>query len=552
MTQGKSWEALAAQKREQLAASLPKEWLVPAELLPPADQDDITGWPAASGWFTAEELRITESTASELVPQLASGALTSVAVTRAFCKRAVAAQQLLNCLAETCFDRALETAAARDEYLARTGKPLGPLHGLPVSLKDNINVKGLDSTVGFASHVGDPSAADSALVAVLEAAGAVPYVKTNVPTAMMIAETVNNVFGRTINPLHRGVTPGGSSGGESALIAFGGSCLGVGSDIGGSLRIPAACTGLFTLRASGGRFPVRNCRSGMPGQEAVQSVNGPLARTLDDIEAYTRAVLDGQPWLLDSKCLPIPWRAEAVTDIPKKLTIGVLWHDGVVRPTPPVARALKLAVARLAAAGHTIVEWDPVDQAEGTRLLARMFVADGGKTIQHELDRTGEPLRPEMAMYGTATELGTADMWKLHMERSAFQGKYLDRWNAAGLDALLCPTIPFNTVKHGTFEHVGYTGVYNVLDYAAMSFPTGLLVDKVIDQPVDVNHADYAPLSKSDKKVSAGYDSDTMHGLPISLQLVARRLEEEKVIGMCRSVLAAISDEKQANGVNGH
>ncbi|KAL1896281.1 hypothetical protein Sste5346_004664 [Sporothrix stenoceras] len=550
MTQGKSWEALAAQKREQLAASLPKEWLVPDELLPPADQDDITGWPAASGWFTAEELRITESTASELVPQLASGALTSVAVTQAFCKRAVAAQQLLNCLAETCFDRALETAAARDEYFARTGKPMGPLHGLPVSLKDNINVKGLDSTVGFASHVGDPSAADSALVAVLEAAGAVPYVKTNVPTAMMIAETVNNVFGRTINPLHRGVTPGGSSGGESALIAFGGSCLGVGSDIGGSLRIPAACTGLFTLRASGGRFPVRNCRSGMPGQEAVMSVNGPLARTLDDIEAYTRAVLDGQPWLLDSKCLPIPWRP--TVEIPKKLTIGVLWHDGVVRPTPPVARALKLAVARLAAAGHTLVDWDPIDQAEGAHLLARMFVADGGKTIQHELDRTGEPLRPEMHMYGTATELGTADMWKLHMERSTFQGKYLDRWNAAGLDALLCPTIPFNTVKHGMFEHVGYTGVYNVLDYAAMSFPTGLVVDKTIDQPVDVEHPDYTPLSESDKKVSAGYDADTMHGLPISLQLVARRLEEEKVIGMCRSVLAAISDEPKANGVNGH
>ncbi|ERS98323.1 hypothetical protein HMPREF1624_05107 [Sporothrix schenckii ATCC 58251] len=550
MTQGKSWEALAAQKREQLAASLPKQWLVPDELLPPADQDDITGWPAASGWFTPEELRITESTASELLPQLVSGALTSVAVTQAFCKRAVAAQQLLNCLAETCFDRALAAAAARDAHLARTGQPVGPLHGLPVSLKDNINVKGLDSTVGFASHVGDPAAEDAALVAVLEAAGAVPYVKTNVPTAMMIAETVNNVFGRTINPLHRGVTPGGSSGGESALITFGGSCLGVGSDIGGSLRIPAACTGLFTLRASGGRFPVRNCRSGMPGQEAVMSVNGPLARTLDDIEAYTRAVLGGRPWLLDSKCLPIPWRAAAaVDDVPKTLTIGVLWHDGVVRPTPPVARALKLAVARLAAAGHTLVDWDPVDQAEGARLLSRMFVADGGKTILHELDRTGEPLRPEMAMYGAATELGTADMWKLHLERSAYQGRYLDRWNAAGLDAILCPTIPFNTVKHGAFEHVGYTGVYNVLDYACMSFPTGLLVDKAIDRPVDLSSAAYAPLSEADQKVAAGYDAETMHGLPISLQLVARRLEEEKVIGMCRRVLAAIA-EPTVNGVH--
>ncbi|CAK7245767.1 MAG: hypothetical protein STHCBS139747_007359 [Sporothrix thermara] len=543
-----TWEALAAQKRAQLAASLPKEWLVPEELLPPADQVDVTTWPATSGWFTPEELRITESTACELVPLLASGELSSEAVTRAFCKRAVAAQQLLNCLSETCFDRAIETAKARDAHLARTGKPLGPLHGLPVSLKDNINVKGLDSTVGFASHVGDPAASDAALVNVLEAAGAVPYVKTNVPTAMMIAETVNNVFGRTVSPMHRGVTPGGSSGGEAALIKFGGSCLGVGSDIGGSLRIPAACSGLFTLRASGGRFPVRNCRSGMPGQEAVMSVNGPLARTLDDIEAYTRAVLGGEPWLLDSKCLPIPWR-ESVT-VPAKLTIGVLWNDGQVRPTPPVARALKLAVARLQAAGHTLVDWDPVDQAEGTRLLARMFVADGGKTILHELERTGEPLRPEMAMYGTAAELGTADMWKLHLERTAYQSKYLDRWNAAGIDAILCPTIPFNTVKHGKFEHVGYTGVYNVLDYACMSFPTGLVVDKTVDAAVDVADPAYKPLGPLDEKVTAGYDPETMHGLPISLQLVARRLEEEKVIGMCRSVLAALKEPK-TNGTNG-
>ncbi|OAA66505.1 fatty-acid amide hydrolase [Niveomyces insectorum RCEF 264] len=529
------WKELAAKKQAQLAASLPKEWIVPDNLLPPASQTDVTGWPAASGWFTPEELSITEATASELIPKLASGALSSVAVTRAFCKRAVAAQQLLNCLSETCFDRALATAKARDAHLAATGKPVGPLHGLPVSLKDNLNVKGLDSTVGFASHVGDPAADDSTLLTVLEAAGAVPYVKTNVPTAMMIAETVNNVFGRTLNPLHRDVTPGGSSGGESALITFKGSCLGVGSDIGGSLRIPAACTGIFTIRASGGRFPVRNCRSGMPGQEAVMSVNGPLARSLDDVETYTRAVLGGQPWLHDAKCLPIPWRTDVV--IPDKLKIGVLWHDGVVRPTPPVARALRTTAERLQAAGHTVVDWDPVDQEEGANLLARMFVADGGKTIQHELDRTGEPLRPEMAAYGEAAELGTAAMWKLHLERSAYQNKYLDRWNAAGIDVLLCPTIPFNTAKHGTFEHVGYTGVYNVLDYACVSFPTGLTVDKAVDQ---LDPA-CTPLGPLDKNVADGYDADFMNGLPISLQLVARRLEEEKVIGVCHRVLSVLN-----------
>lgn len=355
-----------------------------------------------------------------------------------------------NCLSETCFTRALETAKARDEHFARTGTPLGPLHGLPVSLKDNFNLKGLDATVGFISHIGDPATADCTLATMLEAAGAVFYVKTNVPTAMMIAETVNNTFGRTVNPRNRKLTPGGSSGGESALIAFKGSCLGIGTDIGGSLRIPAACTGIFTLRPSFGRFPTLKCRSGMTGQEAIQSVNGPLARTLADIELEARTVVDAQPWLQDPRMVPIPWRS---VELPKTLKIAVLWDDGLVVPTPPVARALRVTVEKLKAAGHEVVDWDPKDQAQGNSLLERMFVADGGLSIKKDLERSGEPLRREMAQYGVAKELGTFDMWQVHVERVGYQKKYLDRWNDAGIDAILSPTMAFNAVKHGFFRH---------------------------------------------------------------------------------------------------
>ena len=115
------------------------------------------------------------------------------------------------------------------------------------------------------SWVNDPATYNATLVDILRKLGAVLYVKTNVPTAMMIAESVNNVFGRTVNPLNRKLTSGGSSGGESALIAFGGSPLGIGTDIGGSLRIPAACTGIFTLRPSFGRFPTLRAKSGLAG-----------------------------------------------------------------------------------------------------------------------------------------------------------------------------------------------------------------------------------------------------------------------------------------------
>lgn len=329
----------------------------------------------------------------------------------------------------------------------------------------------------------------------LEAAGAVFYVKTNVPTAMMIAETVNNVFGRTVNPRNRRLTPGGSSGGEGALISLGGSCLGVGTDIGGSLRIPAACTGVFALRPSFGRFPTLGCRSGMPGQEAVQSVNGPMARTIADIELEARAVVGGRPWLHDPRVVPVPWRA---VDLPPRLRLGVLWDDGMVAPTPPVARALAETVAKLRAAGHEVVDWDPRDQAQGVSLLARMFLADGGISIRKEIERTGEPWRPEMHGYSVAEELGTHAMWQIHMERTDLQKRYLDRWTAAGIDAILCPTSPFSTVKHGQFKHIGYTGVYNILDYSCVSFPTGASVDKSLDKPLGDG---YQPLNETDRDV---------------------------------------------------
>ncbi|ROW14069.1 hypothetical protein VPNG_04082 [Cytospora leucostoma] len=533
--QQETWEEIGARKRASLLASIPKEWLIPSELLPPASQDDVTTWPESSGWFTPDELAITNLTASELVPKLASGALRSVDVTRAFCKRAAAAHQLLNCLSETCFARALQTAQARDEHLARTGTPVGPLHGLPVSLKDNFNLKGLDATIGFVSHVGDPADHDSTLATMLEEAGAVFYVKTNVPTAMMIAESVNNVLGRTVNPRNRKLTSGGSSGGESALIAFGASSLGVGTDIGGSLRIPAACAGVFALRPSFGRFPTLGCRSGMAGQEAVQSVNGPMARAVGDVELEARAVLAGVPWLRDPRVLPIPWRD---VEVPGRLRIAVMWDDGVVVPTPPVSRALREAVGRLRSAGHEIVDWDPRDQAQGVSLLGRMFLADGAKSIRKELERSGEPFRPEMSAYAAAREIGTYEMWQLHLERTDLQKRYLDRWNQAGIDAILCPTSPFSTVKNGTYKYVGYTGVFNVVDYSCISFPTGMSVDKDVDVPLGEG---YEPLSETCKEIHAEYDADAVHGMPISLQLVARRLEEEKVIAMTKRVLEALS-----------
>ncbi|KAF3035864.1 hypothetical protein E8E11_005521 [Didymella keratinophila] len=530
-----NWGKIAKGKQAALAESIPCEYRIPQDLLPPDSQLDVTPWPKTSGWFTEKELEITDSTASAILQKVASKAWTSEEVTKAFCKRAAAGHQLLNCLTDVFFDEAVRSAAALDDHLQRTGKLVGPLHGLPISLKDNFNIKGKDSTVGFTSLVDQPAEYNATLVDTLQELGAVRYCKTNVPTAMMIAESVNNTFGRTVNPLNRALTSGGSSGGESALIAFGGSPLGVGTDIGGSLRIPAACTGIFTLRPSHGRFTTQRCRSGLAGQEAVKSVNGPMARTLEDITMYSKAVIDAKPWLVDPTMLPIPWQP---IEPKQKLKIAVMWNDGICTPTPPVTRALKETVQKLRSAGHELVDWDPKElHSKALQLLGRMFVADGGKSVAALLASTGEPWRPEMKMYEDATELGTYDMWKLHLERTELQRQYLEQWTSYDcLDAILCPTTPYSTVKHGDFKYVGYTGVYNVVDYSAVSFPSGVAVDKTVDTHAE----DYKAQSEFCQAAHDSYDAEAVHGMPVSLQLVAKRLEEEKVLAMTATVLKAL------------
>ncbi|PFH56808.1 hypothetical protein XA68_15958 [Ophiocordyceps unilateralis] len=536
MAPSSSWKQTATAKREALIDSIPPAWRIPVSKLPPADQDRVLDWPATSGWLTKAEISITSLDASELLDKLASGTIRSEEATAAFCKRAAAAHQLVNCLSETCFDRALASARDRDRHLASTGRTVGPLHGLPVSLKDCFNIRGLDSCLGLVAYVGDAAEEDGAVAQMLESAGAVLFVKTNVSAAMMMPESNNNLIGRTLNPWNRRTTSGGSSGGEAALIVLRGSPLGVGTDIGGSLRIPAACTGIFTLRPSSGRFPVRGTRSGMPGQEAVASVNGPMARTLPDLELYCRAIIGTEPWLHDPRCIPLPWRTISP---PSQLRIAVLWHDDMVRPTPPVARALRIAVDRLRAARHQVIDWDPVDQRAGVALLVRMFVADGGAAIRAAIQCSGEPWPAQLRPYESATELGTSDMWRLQTERTEFRCRYLDRWNEAAIDAILCPTMAFNAVRHDHFKHVGYTGVFNVLDLSCLSFATPLKVDKAIDGP-DPN---YEPLGPVCQQIHDDYDASLMHGLPINLQLVARRLEEEKVLAMGRQVLEALSRE---------
>jgi amidase len=280
-----------------------------------------------------------------------------------------------SCLTEHFFDKALERARFLDEYLRKEKRVIGPLHGLPVSIKDSFCVQGIQSTVGYVSFLArEPAASNSALVEMLLDLGAVLYVKTNVPQTMMVsvpnkviqtppkltttktADSDNNIFGRTLNPHNTTLTAGGSSGGEGALVAFRGSILGVGTDIAGSIRIPALCCGVYGFKPTIDRIPWGGqvadiAMEGLPG---LKPAAGPLAHSLSDINLFMSTVLRADPWKYDATASPVPWQGLPDTTNPQPvLTIGVLPEDAHFPLHPPVRRALDSAITALSNAGHT-------------------------------------------------------------------------------------------------------------------------------------------------------------------------------------------------------
>lgn len=231
-----------------------------------------------------------------MVAGVQSGKADPTDILVAYGKKALKAHAELNCLTEVMISSA--------EVWAGVSNRKGPLAGVPISLKDTVGVEGWDSSIGYSNWAGKPVLEDSSLVRLLRDAGAVPFVKTNVPITLLSFESASDVFGRTSNPHKKAYSPGGSTGGEAALLAYGGSRIGIGTDVAGSVRIPAHYSGIYTIRASVHRFLKTGCVSSMPGQEGVASVYSPMTRTLDDLETFWKAVVGMKPWEYDHSVNP--------------------------------------------------------------------------------------------------------------------------------------------------------------------------------------------------------------------------------------------------------
>lgn len=179
----------------------------------------------------------------------------------------------------------------------------------------------------------------------------------------MHLECANNVTGVTVNPFNRDLTCGGSSGGEGALIGIRGSCLGIGTDIGGSIRAPAANNGLYGLRPSSYRLPVKGKSVLMFGNEQIVGVIGPLCTTLGGVKVFMKTILDAKPWLIEPSLIPMPWKDDVsyiMEGGKPKLKVAVMWNDDVVKPHPPILRALREVSEKLRTVeGVEVVDWKP-------------------------------------------------------------------------------------------------------------------------------------------------------------------------------------------------
>ena len=445
----------------------------------------------------------------------------------------------------------MKQAEELDAYFAKYRKPVGPLHGVPVSLKDQIHVKGQDTSMGYVGWIGTFEGRpktdkeqdfESELAQELRACGAVFYCKTSVPHTLMSPESINNIMGYVWNSKNRILSAGGSSGGEGALISARGSPLGFGTDIGGSIRIPASVNGLFGIRPSCGRVPYQGMANSMDGQNTILSVVGPLATSAGSLKLAIKAVMSQKPWLHDPLVVDLPWRDEHELLTysqanSKDLAFGVMRHDGSIKPHPPVLRAIDTVVKALEGIGHQILEWKAPSHKRLEEVGNRTWIYDGGADVNAAFDLSGEPMSNQVkGVYkDRAPEFTASKIASNNVEKRAAMKEYMEYWNSTAeltrtgrpIDAIICPANQFAAARPEGHRYVMYTMWVNVTDYTAVVLPV-----TTCDKTIDKQDTDYEPLDDRDKFNHENYEPDIYHGAHVAVQLVGRRFQEEKMIAL--------------------
>ena len=417
------------------------------------------------------------ASATALVHAIRAKALSSEEVVNAYLQRIEAVNPRLNAVVQLTADEARDQARAADAALARS-EISGPLHGIPVTIKDAFDTARVISTGGSKGRAAYVPSQDATAVARLRAAGAIILGKTNVPELSLAFESDNLIYGRTNNPFDLSRTPGGSSGGEAAIIAAGGSPLGLGTDAAGSIRVPAHFSGIAGLKPTYGRVPLTGLFPPTVGARGSVWHVGPLAGFVEDL-ALMLPIIAGPDWR-DPAVVPMPLGDESAVDL-KRLRVAFHTDNGILAPTPETVEVVRKAARVLSDARMKVDEARPAGIEQTFDLIAGLFGADGGASLQmllhlvgtteiHPLlQRLGEILRPYVMP--TAEFAGLLAKWDI------FRGTMLAFLEA--YDVIISPVNANPALPHGTTwdddKVLGftYTMTYNLTGWPAVVVRAG-------------------------------------------------------------------------------
>ena len=448
---------------------------------------------------------VTQQPAVELLKLLRAGAISALELANEYLAQIERLNPKLNALVD--FDAVRVREQVRTA--ARSAPELRPLLGLPVTVKASIPTAGYRCEIGSLITRGSIPAEDATVVARLRGAGATILGVTNTPEFLMAYETDNLLHGRSCNPWNLDYSPGGSSGGESAAIAAGMSAGGLGSDSGGSVRVPAHFTGICSLKPTPGRIPGSGHLPPCVGPFAILGVIGPMARTIDDV-ALLFEVLSGQD-RVDPVSPPVALRKYSLDDL-KRFPIGYFEDDGLTPVTTETRQAMQGAVRFLRAQGFDVKPFRPKALEQARKLWWTFFVRCGAvffaPTIRGHEDKLSSIFKEYLGFSAEEPPLTGDELLETWAECDVIRGKLLQQMQM--FPVLLCPVCSIPAFRHGErswtvegqqvayLDVMRYTQWFNLLAAPAAVVPVGR----------------------------------SPEGLPIGVQVVARPFEDEIALGV--------------------
>ena len=455
---------------------------------------------------------LTSFSAVEMAAAVRDKEITPTAFVEAHIERIARLNPQLNAFVHVDEDGACRRAAEADAALKTRGV-LGPLHGVPITIKSSIDVAGWPCPCGTRLRADYVPREDAPLVSRLRRAGAILLGNTNAPEFLMAYETDNLLTGRTNNPWDLTKTPGGSSGGEAAAIAARCSAAGVGSDGGGSIRVPAHYSGICGLKPTPGRIPATGHFPGSAGPFATLGVVGPMARTVADLKLLFE-VMAG-PDSGDPMSAPVLARIPSEAEI-RRLRVGYFEDDGRIPVTSETRAAVRDAVAALEANGHVVEPFLPDDLESIRRIWWNLFGRAGQIALRPSYQERESELSPILqgfiAIVRSEPQLTLDEFMSTLLERDAIRARFLRQMERYPI--LICPVCAVPAFSHGErrWRVDGRTVEYlDAMSYCQWFNALG-------------NPAVVVPVGRSPE------------GLPIGVQVIGRPYEEEIVLAIAQEI----------------